>query len=301
MPAPTDSFELIAQLPTPVPSMPMLQLDVGVRLAQADPALEPDFRQRVSQAAGLFGLDAPPMFKRDRAIVRQDNLSLEVFRASDSLWWTDHRLANIDAPLSAIDLPAEHAARDIADGQLRRLGLDIEPAAISSITYSETEAATASVRATPSGIRSALDVNYTFRIASFPVFGPGAKIKVTLGHAAALAQVVYFWRKCRPVGSFSPITPQQAIERFQQDNAFKQLDLKSAKIVIARVELGFYALPPSKFQRFYIPVYAVDSKCYVGTLPPYSFRRYITARDVSAIEAKQLRMTASAALPAVFG
>jgi hypothetical protein len=292
-------FEIVDPLPQPVGSMPMLRFTRADQLVPVKADSRDDFPENVQREIQRFRMPGEPTFKGDRAVVRAADQSLEVYRASDSVWWTDHRLAYVDAPLEPIQLPPMDVAVQRANEHLMALGLSSERLFVASVTHTE-----ASSR--PSGdevvnVNTAIDINYRFVGPDLPIFGPGSKVKVTLGHDAALAQVVYFSRAFEPDGDpFQPITPQDAITRFTRDVAFFRLRGTAARIIVKRIRLGYYALPPDMFQRYYIPVYAIDATCDAPPMRARSFRRYVVARDLSTREAKRMRIVANPAACRIF-
>lgn len=274
-----DAFIINTPLDTHVEQMPMLRIRRAEAILQQQDGMK-QFEERMRIAMAQFELTGEPTVGPERALSRQGDVSLEIFRASDSIWWTNHQLANLDAPDGAVELPPEADAIALAKSTLAKLGLDDERPFVDSVTY--TEASNDAPENSAEPVRTAMDVNFSFRASNLPIFGPGAKVKVTFGHKSKLVQLVYFMRKYDVMEEpFAPITPLVALERYRHDEAFLGLGGTGSKVVIERMRLGYLALPPAEFQRFYTPVYAVDAVAATPRHERHVSRTYIPARDLS--------------------
>jgi hypothetical protein len=278
--------------------VPTYQATTFRSLSSRDESFQSAVAHRTARAQRRFGFEGPPVDQGDRLVFRSDTQSLEIYRASDSLWWTDHELAHRDAVKGRISLPSEAVARRAASRELARLRLNMQGAAVGSVTF--IEASISEPRKRPRTVRTAVDVNYRFSLGKLPVFGPGAKIKVTFGGESQLAQVLYFWRRPRRAGTMTIVSAAQALERFRGDPAFYRLRHTDAIVEIHRIQLGYYALPPSNFQRIYPPVYAIDATVRTRALPRYDFRRFVVAVEMSPERAKEMDAIANPTACRVF-
>jgi hypothetical protein len=237
-------------------------------------------------------MSGEPILKGDRAVLRQGDRSLEVFRLSDSLWWTNHRLAYADLPDGTVVLPDPDKAIALAREQLARRGLKVQAQAEPTTDYAES--VMGSTAGKYSELRTAIDVDFTLSTNDRPFFGPGAKVKFTFVNDAQLAQVVYFWRRFEPSGEVTPIGPEEALARLGQDPTFSQLAGEYDDIAVQAITLGYFALPPREMQRFYVPVYAIDMSVTTDAFVGRPLRRYILALNADANQ--KLRMATNSAL-----
>ncbi len=281
-----DLIDMRAELPDAPATIPMFAASTAARLGDRDGKGEAAFVKRARQAIRTFGVPGEPTDEGERLVVRDGPRTLQVYRASDSVWWVDFDRAYGDAPDASSELPSEGDALLRARAELERARLDMRDAA---------EATTAPVRvavqegdAEPRGLDVALDVNLAFSLAGRPVFGPGAKAKVTFAGGGEVAQVLYFWRRPARARAMPLIPADEAFARFARDPAFYRLRKTDAAVEVRDVQLGYYALPPGDFQRLYVPVYAVDATVRTRELPAYDFRRHVVAVDVSPGQAKAL-------------
>lgn len=290
--APNELFILETQLPGRIERMPLLRT-VGGPLGTGPSA----FEARVKRAQTSFDMQGDPIQTGDRVVIEQGDQSLEVFRASDSLWWTDHSLMKLDLPTQEIQLPESSEAIELAQNYLRERGLDPGSEALPSVTYSKS---TTIVGQELQTVRTAVDVNFRFRAREIPIWGPGAKVKVTFSHGGRPAQVVFFWRDYEPADEFVPSDPELALKRFQQLSTYRELRGTAARIRITKVSLGYVALPPREIQRFLIPAYAIDASVATPARSERAVRRYVPAMDRMMAGGRRLPMATSEALRSLF-
>jgi hypothetical protein len=274
--------------------MPMLLCLRADEFINAPANAEANFRQRIDLFTATFAIAGDAEVEEDRAIIRSGNISLEIFAFSDSVWATDHNHVNVDVSSLAGGLPSEKEAKLLAAKHLREFNLMPTEANSVETTYAEASALLNGEPIEP--VRTAIDVHYTLRTPFGPIFGPGAKIKVTLASAKAalasresLAQIVYFNRewKLDDELAFAPLQPKDALDLYERDPSFAQLSGETTSIVVEHMELGYFALPPGSLQRYYLPVWAVDAtiKSRVGDRPIVQrLQRFVLARDLGGIQ-----------------
>ena len=86
-------FKLPERLPAPLGKIPMYKATRFASLSSRDEKYARDLARRLRTAQSSFGLKGEPATEGARFVVRSEQASLELYAASDSLWWTDHRLA----------------------------------------------------------------------------------------------------------------------------------------------------------------------------------------------------------------
>lgn len=277
-------FKLPERLPESPRKVPMFRATRFESMGSRDEKYAKDLARRLRAARRSFGVEGDMRTEGARLVLRSGSASLEIYRASDSLWWTDHALAYQEEPRKGDQLPDEGKARKLAVALLERHGLDASLAKVESVTY--VEADTQRGEAKPRSERTAIDVNYTFSLEKYPVMGPGAKIKVSLAGDGTPAQLIYFWRTPTKASAAPAISATVALERFMRDPSFFRLRNKEALVEVKKVTLGYYAMSPTDFQRLYVPVWAIDASCMTRELR-YDFRNYVVAVDMSPERAKE--------------
>ena len=282
-------FKLPERLPKPLGKIPMFRATRFASLSSRDEKYTKDLARRLREAQKRFGLNGEPVSEGARFVLRTEQTSVEIYAASDSLWWTDHRLAYQERPASG-RLPDEAGARKLAAAAIKRYELDADAASVASVTHVEADVRERDGK--PRSVRTAVDVNYVFSLGKHPVMGPGAKIKVTFAADDAPAQLIYFWRIPAKAPAATAISPTTALERFMRDPAFFHLRNKDAVVEVKGVTFGYYAMTPTDFQRLYVPVWAIDARCQTRELR-YDFRRYVVAVDMTPEEAKSADVVAN--------
>jgi hypothetical protein len=295
----SDLFIWPAKLPEVTGKIPVYRTSIYNSLAYRNADFTKDFTSRLELAKRKFQLTTEPLDRGDRVLYRENDATLEVFRASNSIWWAKRSLVDRDQLSKGPALPEEAEAKERAAAELKRLGLDVKNAVFDSVCYDEVAVREPGAKR-PKVLKTAANVIYRFEIRSVPVFGPGAKIKVSLVENGQVSQVLYFWRKPAAEGSTKPLLLEEARAQFMRDPAFLRLSASKAAVEIRSVRFGFYAAPPGEFQRFLIPVYKVEGAVRTSEFERYEFYRYVTAIAMGPEEAKAQGVTPNPAACRVF-
>lgn len=221
-----------------------------------------------------------------RSAVRSRQHLLEVFHASDSLRLTHlGRSAEAERPPKLI---GEDQAIELALAYLHEKGLADDRASVKSVTYTELSRI-GQEQKEPETFPIAVHVNFGFTLDGLPVFGPGAKMQVTIEDESTVTEFYKFWRAPVEDRTLEILRPEAAIERFSHDQNYAELDAGSAKVVVHRIQLGYYALPPREVQGYLVPVYAFNGTVSTEAFERYDFTRYVVAVDLNNEEVKQAR------------
>src|SRR6188474_2805599 len=86
-------FTLPGILPKPLGKIPMFRATRFASLSSRDEKYTKDLARRLRASQKSFGLGGEPVSEGARFVVRSEQASLEIYAASDSVWWTEHRLA----------------------------------------------------------------------------------------------------------------------------------------------------------------------------------------------------------------
>lgn len=241
--------------------------------------------EKVSKVAERFAARGKVKETGSRFVIRDRKGVLEVFQASDSVWWTRHerRKEEIRRPFK---LPPEDEAVEMARKYLRDRGLWEPNAQATAVTYTEISRLHKGERE-PRVLRTAQHVNFGFEIDGFPVNGPGAKMQVTFGARGKVTECLKFWRNVVKERAFQPLAVDQAVDLLRQDTAFAHLRAGRDRVVFRRAGLCYYALPPREAQTYLIPAYAFEGAATTPELERNDFVRYVTAIQLSPQEAKR--------------
>jgi len=249
------------------------------------------FESRIKQFSGLFKARSEPIDSGDLMLFREKDYTLEIYRASDSLWWTHNELAYREKAPRGAKLPDEKQAYKIAEEYLRKYDLVNEYSKFSSVDYTEA-AYSSSPKENPISAKTEAHVNYKFSLDRIPVLGPGAKIQVSLVENSTMSELLYFWREPIKEKSNEIIHPEEALKKITNDPRFMRLSSKTAVVNLHKMQLGYFALTPSDFQRYLIPVYAVDGTAKTKDFERYDFTLYVVAAPLTPTSIKEAGIVA---------
>jgi hypothetical protein len=172
--------------------IPMYRAMRFASLSHRDTEFATTMQRRVRRYTQLLGFTLSPIDAGDVILFREHDSALEVYRASDSLWWANTSLAFTERP-AASRLPTEAEAKRLAARELARLQLDTQQSRVTRVDYNEIAVAEGGRR--PRLGRTAVNVNFRFVLGGLPVMGPGAKIKVSFVGNGQVSQVIYALRR----------------------------------------------------------------------------------------------------------
>jgi hypothetical protein len=241
-----------------------------------------------------FGVEGKVKDYGSRFVVEDSSSVLEIFEASGSIWWTRKTRLRSE-PRESISLLSEEEAIVEADSYLRTTGIADKRARPKSVTFTEV-LIEKSINREPIEIISQQHVNYEFSLDDLPIWGPGAKIQVTFGNDKQVMEVLKFWREPKQERSrYELISAEEAASVFQNDEAFADLSERTARIQVAEITLGYYALPPRESQACLIPVYRFEGFVSTEHLERYDFAKHVTAVNVETDVLKKMGGTITAA------
>jgi len=292
-------FRVKAEIPEHQEEMPVYQSASTKTHSRRDERSWRLHQRRVKRYTRYFEMDAEPDDQGDMIVIRDEEESLEIYLTSDSVWWTNRRLAyNEDIDL-ARNLPSPQSARAAADRVLKEMDVDMELLRFRSTDYTQVSIAKTR-KGRPRSYRTSICTTYGFELDSLPVFGAGAKAQVSMVEKGVLSEVLVFWRGTRRSGKCRAIHPYQALERFFQDDSFVDLKPGEATVVIDRMRLGYFAMNPTAVQRYLIPVYEVSGSVSTEHLEKEPFTLHVTATDMAEERMKVSAVRARPGYHAVF-
>ena len=243
-------------------------------------------RASTKRLAEVFHIAATPKDVGWGLELRQDELLLQTFYASNSVRWTNWS-REVSEPAKAVELPAKNRCGALAAKVLQERGLADDRATLETVTYTEISRQEAAA-SEPIVFPAQIHANFRYALDGLRVLGPGAKARVTLGDRAEVTGVLRFWREAVADHVLPVITAEHALELLLRDHMFAELSDDTASASLAAVELSYYALPPREVQGFLLPVYAMKGTVSTPKLKAYEFRRYVIAVSIPAKEAKRM-------------
>lgn len=292
-------FQLPEKIPSHIREVPMYHLAKSNSYSRRDKKFVEWFENRVKEYADLFEIRSDPEDMGDMILLRKDEILLRIYLASDSIWWTNAKIAYGKNGETENNLPTETESRKIAESHLKRLGIKNDYFVFDRIDYNSV-AISDNENNKPKEFPTAIITNYRFVLDNLPVFGPGAKLQICLGTDGKLGEFLYFWREPQGSGQATIIHPIRAIEIFSEDIRFKDISPEKATVNIDSIQLGYYAMPPFAAQMFSLPVYQVKGFVVSEDIPRYPFLLHVLALDLNQEELKIRNLITDGEWPLVF-
>jgi hypothetical protein len=257
-----------------------------------------ELQRRWEHWRGVFAVDGEPDNLGDRLVVLSASTSLEVYLASDSVWWTDRSRAYRETPEDD-GVPEDLEAVRLAETYIAET---FQPALdLSTVSVGEQVAATSQgPRDAPRSDRLGVAVTLRPTLSDRPIFGPGAKVRVLFTDSSRPADVAYFSRQVEHEGEVEAVHPYQALERLIGDRRFAEALAAGLEFHVRRFEFGYYSAPPDMFQQFLVPVYLAEGDLERSQLDADVFRLYVPAVDIDARSMKALGVRANPTVRSTF-
>lgn len=236
----------------------------------------------------LFSIKGDKTDLGDKLRLNDKNKSLFLYYASDSFLYQDENLFAREERSFSEKLPKDARAKELALDFLKRNELLLSNAAVSSVTHT-------TVGVTPAGSKKTeeynteVHVNFNYTLDKLPVFGPGAKTRVSMVDENNNSGIYHFWREVKALPRQRPlIKPDLALEMYGRNFRFAQLKNSSDKVNINQVDLGYFAMSPADTQDYLIPVYRITGVVSTEALPEYAFTHYIVAVKYNEADVKSM-------------
>ena len=289
----SELFVMPRQLPDPIGSIPQFSATIKNRnFSTRDINSKSYFDQKLKYLAKVFGLRSKPQDMGSMFLIEDKKSQLEVYKTSDSFWWTNKAHAYSEKSVPEEILPDDITAVEVASDTLTKMQISIENAVLGQVNHTELLTISKPVQAFRKG-RTAVHVNYTFELDGLPVFGPGAKMQLSFVSKEKMSEFVYFWREIRAdEEKVELISPEKALDKLMADKRFSKLSKENASVQFHRINLGYYALPPFDYQKSLIPVFQVKGTVRTSNLEKYEFTHYVLAGDWTVEQIKQAGIVA---------
>jgi len=236
----------------------------------------------------LFGLTDRTSTDGEKMIATAKSKSVAVYQASDSFWYQDDDYFAREERKFSQELPDNNSAQDLALKFLKENGLMLDAAAIHSVSYTTVIAAKPDEK-TGDEYNTEVHVNFRYSLDGLPVFGPGAKTRVSFVTDSINSGVYHFWREVTPQSKKrNLIDPKLALEIHAKNFRFSSLKEGAAKVIINKMELGYFAMSPTELQPALIPVYKISGVVSTESLPEYVFDHHVVAIKYSEADVKTM-------------
>lgn len=215
-----------------------------------------EFDARVKQYKEILKISGKSEDFGTKVVIKDGSKVLEIYRPSDSFWWTDLEVAYREEPKGE-KLPSDEEAREIALRYIKERNLETKYARFVSIARTTVAVSQAEKKEPQELLDTEVHANFSFSIDDYPVMGPGAKIKISMVEEGRIGNFLWFWREPYKEKDVEIISPDEALTRLTRDRRFSHLSPDDVRISIANMKFGYYALPPFDFQRFLLPIYEI--------------------------------------------
>ena len=232
---------------------------------------------RFKKLSKIFGVGGKSTDLGDKMHRSEKNKSLSIYQASDSFWYQDDDLFATENKKFSKTLPDKKTAKEAALQFLKTNDLLLPEAEVNTVTYTAVAVNKADTTIIDE-YNTEIHINLRYSLDKLPVFGPGAKTRISFVDEKTNSGVYHFWRAPMPLKEKRKIiTPELAIEIFSKNFRFAQLKEDASKVIIKEMQLGYYAMSPADVQNFLVPVYRVTGVVNTEAHPTYNFTHYIVA------------------------
>ena len=200
------------------------------------------------QLAKRFDLDGEIESHEDLHLIRQGKRVLVTYRKSGAFLFGD--FARLYHPDYEPELPDEDEAREIAVSFLRENEWWPEGAVLAGVERGEFERAEGREREKRSVQANHICVHFRFSLDSIETYGPGAKVKVYVGHGGEVIGLFHAARKLHPYAEFAPLSRGELEEVLS-----RKLGIPLRGILLRQAMLAYMAESPVLDSRFVQPVY----------------------------------------------
>ncbi len=267
-----------------------------------------------------FDIKSPISHLGDIYRLQENSKILTIYPFSDSFWFYDDNLfANEDFKQSK-NIPNPRSAVIIANDFLAEKNLLLPNSQLVSHSYSTVRSQKIDNKVIQSGClwplkknprkerierideyNTEIHLNYLYTLDDLPVFGPGAKTRVSLVDSQTVSGVYHFWRNpLRTSEKRKLLSPEFALEVFCKNPRFADLKEDSARVLITEMDYGYYALPPRVAQKYLLPVYIFRGSVSTETIPNYEFNLHMVSVKYTDAEVKEFGVDIKEARSVVF-
>jgi len=215
--------------------------------------------QNVAAVSSKFGIAAKPVQRQDVFFSESSDVTLLVFRFSDSILYATNEWVSEVQPNS---LPSTDESIRIAKRYLVAKGLTVD-GMVASAVQPMTVAAYDESTGAETTYSHCNEVYFTYTIGAIPVVGPGAKIKVAVGEGGEILGVYRAWRRTTLLAPYSLMPATNALEYLRIIGVRSNLESPD-RAIVEEISLGYYAIPGPEKQDYLEPVYVFKGSVVKG-------------------------------------
>ncbi|HKE82320.1 MAG TPA: hypothetical protein VKB50_01130 [Vicinamibacterales bacterium] len=215
-----------------------------------------------------LGVDAPAKESKLWLVCRNEQSSVEVFRASHSARVTRRSFDREGTTSGQRRIPSDEVAIERANEFVEGLR-DIHMSRPLPPTLSRIEAITKPTYGAAQLRRTvAVQVNYRFSLDDLPLRGPGAKAQITMGTSGEIDHAYLFWRQLeRTEESWTTRPAAAALDALAASRYFASV-IRKKDVEVLQIEAGWLCLPPAVEQKTLFPIYRIRGRVLVEVDAP---------------------------------
>jgi hypothetical protein len=194
-----------------------------------------------------FEIDGKIQSKDDISLVSQQEKKMGMYKKSGAFWYAD--FAKLHNPSYKPELPSENDARDIAIKYLTQKNRFPDNAVLDSTRRNVFERVEGDKRDRAEQPNN-VTVDFRFSVNGLNTYGPGAKIKVYVGHDGEVIGLFHAMRQFREYAKFACLSKEDLEEILK-----RKLGLSLERIEVKDVKLAYHAESCVLNTRFVQPVY----------------------------------------------
>ena len=221
-----------------------------------------------ARLAMKFGVDAPAKESELWFVCRNEESSVEIFRATHSARMTRRAFDREGTNSGPGEIPSDEVAVERANTFIEGLR-DIQISRPLPPTLSPIKAITGVPGGAPHSDRTvAVQVNYRFALDDLPLKGPGAKAQITMGTSGKIDRAYLFWRQvARTEERWTTRPAAAAMDALAESQHFASV-IRKKDVELLQIQVGWLCLPPTIVQDTLFPVYQIRGRLIVEADAP---------------------------------
>jgi len=221
-----------------------------------------------ARLAMKFGVDAPAKESELWFVCRNEESSVEIFRATHSARMTRRAFDREGTTSGPGEIPSDEVAVERANTFIEGLR-DIQISRPLPPTLSLIKAITGVPGGAPHSDRTvAVQVNYRFALDDLPLKGPGAKAQITMGTSGKIDRAYLFWRQvARTEERWTTRPAAAAMDALAESPHFASV-IRKKDVELLQIQVGWLCLPPTIVQDTLFPVYQIRGRLIVEADAP---------------------------------
>lgn len=207
--------------------------------------------ENLYELAKLFEIDGEIQSKEDFYLIAHKEKVLALYKRSGAFLYSD--FAKLNHPKYRPELPSKNVAIKIAKDYLKEKNWLPEEAIIDSVQHNSFEHVKGKELEKRTKHSNNICVNFRFLLNNIKTYGPGAKIKVFIGHKGEIIGLFHAWRSIHRYKEF-PALSKRGIE----ETLSKKLGIPFEEMEIKDIKFAYFVGSCVLNNRFFQPVYVFE-------------------------------------------